>query len=130
MRIYTFAHAIVAHAHNSNHAFSELETPLTKSCLRPCYAPVQPPYSKFPRSAPVYTLATSTFARNIQSTNSMTLRSNYIHNFCSVSNGRFIATPFRSWSFKEIDYFSTKVCDLGLHFGAKSSCSRFCKRVR
>ena len=22
----------------------------------------------------------------------------------------------------ESDYFSTKVCDLGLHFGAKSSC--------
>ena len=33
-----------------------------------------------------------------------------------------IATPFPPCCFNESDYFSTKVCDLGLHFDTKSSC--------
>ena len=31
-------------------------------------------------------------------------------------------SPFPPCCLNESDYFSTKVCDLGLHFGAKSSC--------
>ena len=30
---------------------------------------------------------------------------------------------FRPWCFNKNYYFSTKVCELGLHFGTKSSCS-------
>ena len=42
--------------------------------------------------------------------------------FADNIDGRFIATPFPPCCLNESDYFSTKVCDLGLHFGAKSSC--------
>ena len=37
-------------------------------------------------------------------------------------DGCFIATLFSPCSLNESNYFSPNVCDLGLHFGAKSSC--------
>ena len=39
-----------------------------------------------------------------------------------VADGRFIATPFPPCCLNESDYFLPRFVDLGLHFGAKSSC--------
>ena len=33
----------------------------------------------------------------------------------------FIATQFRPWTFDKSHYFSTEICDLGLHFVTKSN---------